>query len=144
MLIFLKNEPRRRIKLMWRNACSVSKSGPSYFWVCPWIAGRSPWHGRGGVLGWEVAAGTLASVILSTGYQSEHFVSNTLRGREISAKIKRLQTSKNHKNHISSDKLLSRVEKTAFGVVCWEDRTFLSGTEALPFDVGIPRLWHVL
>lgn len=58
-----------------------------------------------------------ASVILSTGHQTGHFVSNTLRGREISVKIKRLQSSKNHKNHISTDKLPSGVEKRAFGVV---------------------------
>lgn len=88
-----------------------------------------------------------ASIILSSGHQAGHFVSNTLRGRESSVKIKRLQSGKNHKNHISSDKLLSRMEKTVFGVVCWEERIFfffLSGTGALPFDVRIPRLWQVL
>lgn len=58
------------------------------------------------------------SVILSSGHQTGHFVSNTLRGREISVKIKRLWSGKNHKNHISSDKLPSGTEKTVFGVVC--------------------------
>lgn len=59
-----------------------------------------------------------ASVILSSGHQTGHFVSNTLRGREISGKIKRVQCGKHPKNHISSDKLPSRMEKTVFGVVC--------------------------
>lgn len=59
-----------------------------------------------------------ASIILSSGHQTGHFVSNTLRGKEISVKIKRLQSGKNHKNHISSDKLPGRMEKTVFGVVC--------------------------
>lgn len=85
-----------------------------------------------------------ASVILSSGHQTGHFVCNTLRGREISVKIKRLHRGKNHKNGISSDKLPSGMEKTVFGVVCWEEGTFLSVTEALPFDVQIPRLQHVL
>jgi hypothetical protein len=58
------------------------------------------------------------SVILSTGHQTGHFVSNTLRGREITVKIKRLQSGENRKNHISSDKFPSGVETTAFGVVC--------------------------
>lgn len=84
------------------------------------------------------------SVILSSGHQTGHFVSNTLWGREISGKIKRLQSSKNHKNHISSDKLPSGMVKTGFGVVCGKEHTFLSGAEALPFDVQIPRLRHVL
>lgn len=66
------------------------------------------------------------------------------RGREISGKIKRVLSSENHKNRISSDKLPSGMEKTAFGVVCWEEHIFLSGTEALPFDVWIPRLRHAL
>ena len=84
------------------------------------------------------------SVILSSGHQTGHFVSNTLWGREISGKIKRLQRSKNHKNHISSDKLPSGMAKTGFGVVCGKEHTFLSGAEALPFDIQIPRLRHVL
>ena len=84
------------------------------------------------------------SVILSSGHQTGHFVSNTLWGREISGKIKRLQSSKNHKNHISSDKLPSGMAKTGFGVVCGKEHTFSSGAEALPFDVQIPRLRRVL
>ena len=84
------------------------------------------------------------SVILSSGHQTGHFVSNTLWGREISGKIKRLQSSKNHKNHISSDKLPSGMAKTGFGVVCGKEHTFLSGAEALPFDAQIPRLRCVL
>lgn len=69
------------------------------------------------------------SVILSTGHQIGHFVSNTLRGREMAMKIKRLQSGENHKNHISSDKLPSGVETTAFGVVCSEEHTFYKAVE---------------
>lgn len=85
-----------------------------------------------------------ASVILSAGHQTGHFVFNSLWGREISGKIKRLESSKNPKNHISSNKLSSGMEKTALGVGWGEEHTFLSGTEALPFDVRIPRLRHDL
>lgn len=61
-----------------------------------------------------MTAGTQRSVILSSGAQTGHFVCNTLRGKVISAKIKKLQSRKNHKNHISSDKLPSGMEKTVW------------------------------
>lgn len=52
--------------------------------------------------------------MLSSEPQTGHFVCNTLRGRVISAKMKRLESSKNSKNHISSDELPSGMEKTVW------------------------------
>ena len=99
----------------------------SPFFVCQVSLASLPGMGRGWEAGmlrrdlgvkFQCGSRNPASIILSSGHQTGHFVSNALRGREISVKIKRLQSGKNHKNHISSDKLPRRMEKTAFGVVC--------------------------
>lgn len=70
------------------------------FFVGPVSLASLPGMGRGwgGMLGRDLGvkfqrgSRNPASVILSSGYQTGHFVSNTLRGREISVKIKRQES----------------------------------------------------
>lgn len=65
----------------------------------------------------NVAAGT-SVYCLKLWTPDKTFCSSTLRGRESSVKIKRLQSGKKHKNPISSDKLPSGMEKAVFAGVC--------------------------